>query len=106
MEWFRFCIVALLLLGALFMAVIAVAGVFKFQFILNRMHAAAIIDTMMLLLGMTGVAVSYGLCAATWKVFLILFLVWIASPVSSHMIARLEVMTDKRIEEECEVQKK
>lgn len=103
MEWFRFIIVALFLVASLGMAVISVAGVFKFKFILNRMHAAAICDSFALLLGMIGIAVAYGFSFATVKLFLIVLLIWIASPVSGHLIARLEVTTDKHLSEECEV---
>lgn len=103
MEWVRFCVIALLLAASLGMAVISVAGVFKFKFILNRMHAAAIIDSFALLLAMVGVAVAYGFSFATVKVVLIVLLVWVASPVSGHLIARLEVTTDKHLSEECEV---
>ncbi len=103
MEWLRFAAIALLLGASLLTAVISVAGVFKFKFILNRMHAAAICDSFVLLLAMLGVAVAYGVSFATIKVFLIVLLVWIASPVSGHLIARLEVTTDKHLSEECEV---
>lgn len=103
MEWFRFGVIALFLLGSLGMAVISVAGVFKFRFILNRMHAAAIMDSFALLLAMFGVLVAYGFSFATVKVILIVLLVWVASPVSGHLIARLEVTTDKHLSEECEV---
>jgi len=104
MEWLRFAVVALFLAAALGMAVISVAGVFKFKFILNRMHAAAIIDSFMVLLAMIGVAVAYGFSFATVKVVLIVLLIWVTSPVSGHLIARLEVTTDKHLSEECEVQ--
>ena len=103
MEWVRFCVIALLLAASLGMAVISVAGVFKFKFILNRMHAAAIIDSFALLLAMIGVGVAYGFSFATLKVLLIVLLVWVASPVSGHLIARLEVTTDKHLSKECEV---
>ncbi|MBR2409883.1 MAG: monovalent cation/H(+) antiporter subunit G [Lachnospiraceae bacterium] len=103
MEWLRFAIIALLLAASLLTAMISVAGVFKFKFILNRMHAAAICDSFVLLLAMLGVVVAYGFSIATVKVLLIVVLVWIASPVSGHLIARLEVTTDKHLSEECEV---
>ncbi len=104
MEWLKFSVIALFLLASLGMAVISVAGVFKFKFILNRMHAAAICDSFALLLAMIGTAVAYGFSFATVKLFLILIFVWLASPVSGHLIARLEVTTDKHLSEECEVQ--
>ena len=103
MEWLRFCVIALFLTASLGMAVISVAGVFKFKFILNRMHAAAICDSFALLLAMIGIAVAYGISFATVKVLLIVLLIWVASPVSGHLIARLEVTTDKHLPEECEV---
>lgn len=105
MEWIRFIVVALFLIASLVMAVISVAGVFKFKYVLNRMHAAAICDTLMLLLAAIGVVVCYGFCAATWKVILVTAFIWVASPVSSHLIARLIVTTDKHLERECEVRK-
>ena len=94
---------ALFLIASLGLAVISVAGVFKFKFILNRMHAAAICDSFALLLAMIGVAIAYGFSFVMIKLILIVLLVWIASPVSGHLIARLEVTTDKHIAEECEV---
>lgn len=103
MEWLRFCVISLFLAASLGMAVISVAGVFKFKFILNRMHAAAICDSFALLLAMIGIAVAYGFSFSTVKVLLIVLLVWVASPVSGHLIARLEVTTDKHLSEECEV---
>ncbi len=103
MEWLRFGVVALFLVASLGMAMISVAGIFKFKFILNRMHAAAICDSFALLLAMIGIAVAYGISFATIKVILILLLIWVASPVSGHLIARLEVTTDKHLSEECEV---
>lgn len=104
MEWLRFSVIALFFVASLGMAVISVAGVFKFKFILNRMHAAAICDSFALLLAMIGTAIAYGFSFATVKLFLILIFVWLASPVSGHLIARLEVTTDKHLSEECEVQ--
>lgn len=103
MEWLRFAVIALFLTSSLGMAVISVAGVFKFKFILNRMHAAAICDSFALLLAMIGIAVAYGVSFSTVKVILIMLLIWVASPVSGHLIARLEVTTDKHLSEECEV---
>ena len=103
MEWVRFVFIALFLVASLLLAVISVAGVFKFKFILNRMHAAAICDSFALLVAMVGIAIAYGFSFAMIKLILIVLSVWVASPVSGHLIARLEVTTDKHISEECEV---
>jgi len=105
MEWVRFCFTALFLVASLAMGAISLAGVFKFRYILNRMHAAAICDTLMLLLAVIGVLVAYGFCAASLKVLLVLLFVWMTSPVTSHLMLRLVVTTDKDLEKECEVRK-
>ncbi|MFR6332505.1 MAG: hypothetical protein ACLUOI_29430 [Eisenbergiella sp.] len=34
---------------------------------------------------------------------LVIMFLWFASPVSSHLISRLEVMTDETLKEHCEL---
>ena len=103
-EWIRFVIIAILFLSAVAMAGIAVFGTYKFKFVLNRMHAAAICDTFVVLLGMLGVCIFYGFSMPTLKVILIVVILWFSSPVASHVIARLEVTTNKKLKEECEME--
>jgi multicomponent Na+:H+ antiporter subunit G len=40
---------------------------------------------------------------ASLKILLVILLLWLASPVSSHLISRLEVTINEHLEEECEV---
>ena len=51
MEWLRFIAAAILILLGLIMELIAVFGVYRFKFVLNRMHSAAIGDTLALEIG-------------------------------------------------------
>ena len=95
MEWIRFALVAVLIAAALVLTLLALVGVFRFRFVLNRMHSASLLDTCVVLLGSLAVAVAHGLSAANWKLLLLIMVLWIGSPISSHMLARLEVMTDK-----------
>lgn len=46
LEWVRFLAGAVLMLCGLGIFVIEMIGVFRFKYILNRMHAAAIGDTL------------------------------------------------------------
>ena len=46
MEWIKFIIVALLILSGILVAGVATFGIFKFKFVMNRMHAAAMNDTL------------------------------------------------------------
>lgn len=92
----------LLTLG-IFVACIAVVGTFRFHYVLNRMHATALCDTLGLLLSLAGLIVLLGFTWQSAKMVLIVVFMWLASPVMTHMIARAEVLTHTHIEDECEV---
>lgn len=90
----RYLIAAILLMIGIGIACIATVGIFKFKYVLNRMHAAAMCDTLALMICLLGVSVLYGISFITLKLILIIIFLWLASPVSSHLIARLEVTTN------------
>ena len=48
-EWIRFWIVALLTLFGVLTLFIAIFGTFRFKFALNRIHSAAMADTLALM---------------------------------------------------------
>ncbi len=93
---------ALITLG-LFVVIIAVTGTFRFKYVLNRMHAAALCDTLGMLLMLSGVIVSLGFTLLSAKVAIIIVFQWMASPVLSHLISRAEVMTHPHLSDVCEV---
>ena len=47
-EWIRFGVTALCVVGGLFALLTALLGLFRFDYALNRLHAAAIADTLAL----------------------------------------------------------
>lgn len=96
-QWIRFGLVAALLLSGLFTLVVALLGLFRFHFALNRIHAAAMADTLSLLLFIAAVAVAVGFHAVTWKLALVVALQWCTSPLSSHMLSRFEYMADDNL---------
>lgn len=98
-SWCRFGAVALfLLMGIVFMA-LAVFGVNRFHKALNRMHAAAMGDTLGILFVFLGLIVVRGFSFDSLKLLLVILFFWMASPVSGHMISRLEMMTDEELGE-------
>ena len=105
MAWIRFGLVAALIAGALLLVLLAVTGVFRFRFVLNRMHMASLIDTGAMLLLSAAVVIARGFAAADWKLLLILLLLWLGSPISSHMLSLLEVRTDGELAEHLTVEK-
>jgi len=93
-EWIRFIGGAALIVLGLCIFFIEISGVFRFKYVLNRMHAAAMGDTLGLSACITGLMLMNGLNFTTVKLLCIIVFLWLASPVSSHLIAKLEVITN------------
>lgn len=87
----RFIIAAIFIVAGLLVFAIATFGVFRFRYVLNRMHIAAQSDTMGLLLSLIGVMILTGFTFTTLKILLIIAFFWAASPLSAHLIARSEL---------------
>lgn len=103
LQYIRFAAFAALLLlglGALF---ITTVGVYRLDYVLNRIHVAAKCDTLGILLVLSALMVLSGFTFTSLKLALLIVFLWIANPVSSHLIAYLEVETNPDIESECEV---
>lgn len=106
MEVLRFILGIAFLIMGLLVFVVQLVGVFKFKYVLNRMHAAGMGDTMGLALCLTGTMFLYGWNFTTLKVALIVAFLWLASPVSSHLISKLEVSTNEELEKYCKIEEK
>ena len=96
MEWIRFFLTAALVLTGLVFCGIGVYGVFKFEYAANRMHAAAILDTMGISLCLIGLAISAPDFFSAFKIVLVIVFWWLSSPVASHLLCRLEIGTDEQ----------
>ena len=94
-EWLRFLAGAVFLLMGLGIFAIEMVGVFRFKYVLNRMHAAAMGDTLWIGFLLVGLMIMSGWNFTTLKLFLVIVFLWFSSPASSHLIARLEVATDE-----------
>ena len=86
LEWIRFLAGVGLLLTGMGIFVLQLLGVFKFQYVLNRMHAAAMGDTLGIGISLTGLIILSGFNFTSLKMALIIVFLWLASPVSSHLI--------------------
>ncbi len=98
-RWIQFVIGAFLLLAGLGLFLVEIIGVYRFHYVLNRMHAAAMGDTLGIGLCLAGLIIMSGWNFTSLKLFLIICFLWFSSPASSHLIARLEVTTDSEPEE-------
>ena len=103
LEWIRFAISAVMTLAGLFVLLSGVVGVFRFKYALTRIHAAALFDTVGILLMVGGVIVAQGLTIASVKMLIVIAILWMSSPVSSHLIGRLVITINDRLEKDMTV---
>ena len=103
LDWIKFAAVALCVLAGLAAMCVGVLGTYRLKFVLNRMHAASMADS----LGLFLVAIAMCICAPDgWtvvKLLLVSFFMWITSPTGGHLIARLELTLNDHPEHEMEV---
>lgn len=103
LDWFRFVLTAVLMLAGLFVLLVGVVSQYRFRYVLNRMHAASMGDSLGLLMVLTGLCLS---CNDGWvivKFLLTALFLWLTSPTASHLIARLELTTNEHPEQEMEM---
>ena len=94
-EWIRFALSALLAACGIVVIAISVLGVFRFRFVLNRMQCAAIIDTLGALLLLGSLMLASPAPAYFWKLLCIVLFLWIGSPITAHLVSRMELRTDE-----------
>ncbi len=102
-SWVQFVAGIVLLFLGIATFVVQLIGVFKFKYVLNRMHAAAMGDTLGIGISLAGLMILSGFNFTTLKMGLVVIFLWCASPVSSHLIARLEVITNEHLQRYCEL---
>ncbi|MBQ9612812.1 MAG: monovalent cation/H(+) antiporter subunit G [Lachnospiraceae bacterium] len=94
LEWIRFGITAILLCIALISFASAVLGAYRFGFVMNRMHAAGIGDTLGLFCVVAATVISSDAILDALKLVLLVFFMWFTSPVSTHFLGQAEYYTN------------
>lgn len=102
-DWIRLVIGSLFVLAGIVIFFTELYGVFHFKYVLNRMHAAAMGDTLGISACLIGLMILSGLNFTTLKMFLVIVFLWFASPVSSHVLSRLEAATNDNLAAHCEI---
>lgn len=96
-EWLRFIIGTVFILIGLLIFIIEVIGVYRFKYVLNRMQVAAMGDTLGISSSLLGLAIISGINFTTLKLAIIVIFFWFASPISSHMLARMETTINDKL---------
>ena len=96
-DWIQLVVGILLLILGIVIFGIEFFGAFRMKYALNRMHAAAIGDTLGIAVSLFGLIVLNGFTIVSLKLLLVIIILWLSSPVSSHLIARLEYSTSEEV---------
>ena len=99
----RFIISAVFMLLGIFVIFSAMVGNFRFGYVLNRMQVGATADTLGAFFIISSLIVAGGFNATSIKLVMMVAFLWFANPVSSHFLARTEIISNEKITQECEV---
>ena len=98
MEMIRLLLMIIFMGLGIFVFGIATFGLFKFYYILNRIHVAAKCDTLASLLIIIGLMIYSGFSITTLKLLLVVIFLWLSNPVGTHLIGQTEVITNSDME--------
>lgn len=91
----------LIVLGTL-VFIIGTIGAFRMDYVMNRMHAAALGDTLGILLIAAGSAVLIFELFTALKLLLLVVSLWLTSPISSYLITKVETLTARHLNDHLE----
>ena len=95
----REILASVFIIGGILVFILSLVGVFRFKYVLNRMHAAALGDTLGLALIVVGLIILSDNFFVGAKLLLIILFFWLSSPIASNSIAKVESLTNKNYEE-------
>lgn len=87
----RLAVASVFILIALFVFFSEVVGFYRFRYILDRIHAAGLGDTLGIMSIAIAVAILWGVPNAVIKLLLIVGFMMLTGPVLTHLLANMEV---------------
>jgi multicomponent Na+:H+ antiporter subunit G len=103
LEWLRFAVAAVFMFVGLLTLIATNVGLFRFGYVLNCIHVAAKCDALGLLLTFTSLIIMKGFDFISLKLMLIIIFMWVANPVTVHLISLMEVTNNPQDGLEYEV---
>lgn len=78
---------------------ISLLGFYRLKYVMNRMHATAMGDTLGLGLIVLGAMFFSENAFQVGKYILVILFFWLSSPIASYMIGKVEMLTNKDYDE-------
>lgn len=91
------------ILAGILVLTASVIGIFRIKYALNRLHSAAMVDSLGLFLITIGMIIINGFSLDSLKLMLIIGLFWVASPVCSHLLSAIEASTNPELRKDCDI---
>lgn len=98
----RLIIASVFLAIAIFVFLSEVVGFFRFRYILDRIHAAGLGDTLGIMSVCIAAAILWGEANAVIKLVLIVGFMMLTGPVLTHLLSNMEVRSHKNAGHEYE----
>lgn len=95
----REVIAIIFMIAGILVFMIALLGIYRLKYVMNRMHAAALGDTLGLGLIALGLMMMGQDVFHIGKYILVILFFWMSSPIASHMIGKVEMLTNKDYDE-------
>lgn len=96
----RLILAGFFLAAAVFVYFTEVFAFYRYKYVMNRMHAAALGDTLGIACVLIAAAIIWGSLAVALKLFLVLLFLNLTAPVLTHLLAEAEVRTHRHTDEE------
>ena len=103
LEWIRFGLVVFFFAAGLIALFISLFGVFRMKYSLDKLHASAVTDTLVLMCFLSACIIVAGASITTVKLIIILLMQWCTSPVVAHAFSKAKVTTDEKLHLYCEL---
>lgn len=95
----REIIAAIFIIVGMLVFIVALLGIYRLKYVMNRMHAAALGDTLGLGLVVIGLMILGKDVFHIAKYILVVLFFWMSSPIATHMIGKVEMLTNKDYDE-------
>ncbi|MBF8982876.1 monovalent cation/H(+) antiporter subunit G [Lutibacter sp. B2] len=88
--------ITLFLIGGVFFFTVGTIGILRLPDLLTRAHSAAKCDTLGAMLCLMALIIYKGFSFTSLKLLFVILFIWITNPTATHLIAKTNLMENKK----------